>query len=272
MPSIYLYLDGRQKGPFTPEQVFQLLDSGGATGATPAWHEGLTEWSTVSAVLAASPAGPPPPPPPQKSKGLGGCAIAAIVCGALCVLMLPCCAGIALGPINAGIKLATQNVAMQRARQIELCMFSYATDHNGAYPDGKTSTEVFQKLLDGKYVTDPAIFYLAMPGKTKPTSNQLTAENVSFDVTSGVAADSSDFVPVVFCTGYTVTYAPDAKATRDQPVATPFPGPGHKFTGIAVAYKSGFARFLLADDDGSIPYLIPPTFDAGGKTYTQLRP
>jgi hypothetical protein len=282
MTSIFLFLAGEQKGPFFPGQIRSLLAEGTITNETPAWHEGLADWSSVGAVLAALPAASGPPPVPAsamprprrvaQSPGVSGGLIAAIVAGAIFVLFIPCCAGIALGPITSGIKIAKENVAMQRARQIELIMMQYSVDHNGAYPDGKTSTEVFQKLIDGKYVTDPTIFYLEMPGKTKPTSSQLTADNVSYDVTSGVTATSPDVVPVVFCTGYTVTYTPHAGATRDNPVATPFPGPGLRFSGIAVAYKSGYARFQRAQADGSIADFIPLSFDAGGKKYVQLRP
>ncbi len=50
--------------------------------------------------------------------------------------------------------------AVQTTRTIGLCLYRYAQDHNGQYPDGKTSTEVFQQLIDEKYVTDPSIFYL----------------------------------------------------------------------------------------------------------------
>ncbi len=85
---------------------------------------------------------------------------------------------------------------MQQGRQIGQMMFSYATDNvqNGnAYPDGNSSTEVFQKLLDGGYATDPTLFYVPMPGKVEPVKGQkLKPENVSWDVTSGVSSNSPD--------------------------------------------------------------------------------
>jgi hypothetical protein len=275
MADIFLHLNGEQKGPFPPDKVRAMLGAGEITPDTLAWHEGLREWSKVSVILGPPgvPGLPQPPMPPLPAKkGLSGWLIALIVIGGVLVLSIPCCCGIAIGPITSGIKMAKENAAVQKARVIGLAMFSYANDHDGNYPDGKTSTEVFQKLLDGKYVTDPTIFYLDMPGKTKPSSSTLTADNVSFDVTSGVSSTTPDSIPVVFCTGYTVSYAPGATATRDSPTATPFPGPGKKFSGVAVYFKSNNARFLYADPDGSIPSFIPPEFDAGGKTYVQLRP
>jgi hypothetical protein len=43
---------GRTIGPYTPDETRSYLDSGHLTDTTPAWTEGLPDWSTVSAVLA----------------------------------------------------------------------------------------------------------------------------------------------------------------------------------------------------------------------------
>jgi type II secretory pathway pseudopilin PulG len=199
--------------------------------------------------------------------------LAAIIVGVIVFMSIPviaCLAGVALGPITNGINKAKENMTMQQARQIDIAMFAYASDHNGAYPDGKTSTEVFQKLLDEKYVTDPTVFYFDMAGKTKPASDKLTAESVCFDATSGVTSDSSNDLPVVFSTGYTVTYSPGAGATRDPGVQLPFPG-------IVAAFKSNRAQWMgspnfRVEPDGSIDQFVPSTFDPGTKTYQQLKP
>jgi hypothetical protein len=256
----------------------QLVAEGKISSETPAWHQGLTGWLPLGTVLAALP--PPPvasvplpgaPLPAQGApapKKVSGCLIAAIITGCvafvgffgLCVL-----AGIALGPITKGIERAKEMAAVPSARAIELAMSAYADDHGGIYPDGKTSTEVFQKLLDGKYVTDPAIFFLSMPGKTKATSNQLTADNVCYDVTCGVTVASSNALPVVFSTGYIVTYATGTAATPENGAPTPF-------AGMAVAYKGNSAQFLRSLPDGSVPQLISASFDAGAQTYQQLKP
>jgi len=154
---------------------------------------------------------------------------------------------------------------MQKARAIGLIMFEYSIDHNGQYPSGKTSTEVFQKLIDAKYANDPGIFYVDMPGKIKPTSSTLTAENVCFDVTGGVTSQSSDKLPLVYLTGYTVTYTAGASATCDNLSGRPFPG-------IDVSYKGNNARFTKAEVNGDILNFIPEDFTAGSEQYTQLRP
>lgn len=154
---------------------------------------------------------------------------------------------------------------MQKARSIALVLFQYSIDHAGAYPSGNSSTEVFQKLIDEKYVSDPALFYISMAGKTRAASSQLAPENVCFDVTSGVTSDSPEGVPMVFNTGYSITYTAGMSALRNPGVELPFPG-------LAVAYKGRSARWLQAAPDGSIADFIPDHFDVGSHTYRQLRP
>jgi hypothetical protein len=183
---------------------------------------------------------------------------------------------------------------MQYARTIGLSMFAYANDNNGAYPDGNSSTEVFQKLMDGGYVTDPTLFYLAMPGKIKPVPGQkLKPENVSWDVTGGADMSSPDELPLVFMTGYKISYTPGSAAV---PLVKPYPPFGLEepyqnwfdwllrrptihwsaFGGIAVHYKSNTAKFMIfgptANPNGTIPNFISPDFKPDGKTYRQLTP
>ena len=179
---------------------------------------------------------------------------------------------------------------MQIVRQIGQMMFSYSTDNtanNNSYPDGNSSTEVFQKLLDGGYCSDPSIFYIPLSGKTPAKPGQkLKPENVCFDVTSGIASNASDGMPLIFMTGYKVTYAPGGSAV---PIIKPYPPYGEPRTwsqwwpenpppspGIAVLYKGNNAVFRILDPtvnaDGSISNFIPPDFDPKGKTYRQLTP
>ena len=279
MPEIYLYLEGRQNGPYQIVQIRQLISEGKISAETPAWYQGLTEWSTVAKALAAFPAEevppvfiPPPPTPPLPplpvKKGINGCLLAAIIVGVagfIGIFVLSCLAGIALGPITKGIEKARESMAMQQARSIELAMFSYAKDHQGAYPEGKSSTEIFQKLLDEKYISNPGVFYISMPGKTRATSDTLAADNVCYDITSGAGPDSPNDLPLVFSTGYTVTYTAGSSATRDPGAQIPFPGMG-------IAYKDNRARFIPSGPDGTIPNFISHDFDPGTMTYQQLRP
>jgi hypothetical protein len=200
---------------------------------------------------------------------------------------------VALGPVGSSIKQGKHTAAMQQGRMIGQAMFSYAADNvqNGnVYPDGNSSTEVFQKLLDGNYVTDPVIFYVPLPGKVKAVAGQkLKPENVSWDVTSGVDSRSSDFVPLVFMTGYRVTYAGGSSAV---PVIQPYPQYWPKRTwtewwngtssrnawpGIEVFYKGNNAVYRLmfqttANSNYAVTNFVSPDFQGDGHSYRQLTP
>jgi len=220
----------------------------------------------------------------------------------LCVAVL-----IILRPINARNSVNNLNAGVIADR-----MHVFARDHGGKYPNGKSSTEIFQKLLDDGYVRDPSLFFISMEGKTKPVPGQpLKPENVGWDVTTPIdtnmpSPETGYKLPVVFSTGYKVSYLPGAAAV---PLLHPYPqyndtGPPDRrnwFTklyeappkpppGIWVCYYTTLARFLpvgnglgwVRGEDGRparqnnpgnlIPNFIPTDFDAQGKRYQQLTP
>ncbi len=150
--------------------------------------------------------------------------------------------------------------------QIWLAMHTYAQDHHGQYPQGKSSTEVFQKLIDEEYVGDPTIFYYELPGKLKPTSNRLKPENVSWDLSTPRNDDDSDSLPIIFLTGYKIQYFPGGSALPLSPNTKEGPD------GIAVAYEAYNIRYLKRDVDGTVREFVPATFNTHGKTYLQLTP
>jgi hypothetical protein len=157
---------------------------------------------------------------------------------------------LAFGPMLHAIKQARQRAWMQQAQAISVAMMLYYNNH-GSYPDGNSSTEVFQKLLDEKYCSDPALFYVPLPGKIKAMPGQkLKPESVCFDVTSGAGPRSSK-CPLVFLTGYKMNYAPGGTAS---PLVKPWPK-------IIVVYV-GAGGTLFSDSQES--------FD--GKEYLQLTP
>ena len=175
------------------------------------------------------------------------------------------------------ISQARQNSAMQQSRTIGMALWQYAQDHAGKYPEGKSSTEVFQKLLDGKYASDPSIFFYFLPGKVKPEASTLKPENVGWDVTCCVDATSPDHLPVVFLTGCKIVYQAGARAV---PLNSPprtwsdwwhnTPLPIH-FTAVYYAGNNAMTR-QHPDADGSFPNFIPADFDPKGKVYHQLTP
>jgi hypothetical protein len=159
---------------------------------------------------------------------------------------------------------------MLTARTLELSMYAYAQDHGGRYPDGKSSTEVFQKLVDGQYVPDPAYFYSKMAGKTPATSKRLLPENVSWDVTIPVDAKSADEIPVIFCTGFRIDYKPGGSAI-------PLAGQSRPYScgdGITVCYHSHSSHYRIyaKDEPGVVENFIPADTKLGTNSYTQLTP
>jgi hypothetical protein len=179
---------------------------------------------------------------------------------------------IVLGPMRLSRRPALlAPVPLQDARVIGIAMFQYANDHDGAYPTGTSSTKIFQKFVDGRYVTDPTRFYQALlnvPGKTKAISNVLKPENVCWDVTVPLDAGSSDLMPVVFSTGYRINYVPGGSAV---PLAV---SPEDKLSGIAICYHGNNSAWLKNDGqpDGMVTNFISQAFDPAGKKYQQLTP
>ena len=172
---------------------------------------------------------------------------------------------------------------------IGLAMVAYADDNNGNYPDGKSSTEVFQKLMDGGYVTNPEIFYLPLPGKAKAQLDQklLRPENVCWDVTGGASLKDAGDLPLFFITGFKVAYFPGGAAA---PLAQ-YPPRQRSWIGwldgepvpvtpvqtwIEVHDVNASGKLMLSkptsNPDGTIPNFIPADFDPTGKNYRQLTP
>jgi len=173
--------------------------------------------------------------------------------------------------------------AMFQSRTIGLALFQYSADHDGKYPEGKSSTEVFQKL--GAYISDPNVFYLPMPGKIRSysTTDKLKPENVCWDVTCCLDSQSPDQVPVVFLTGYRVSYKAGASATplKKGPITFDdtirswsdwWHGIYYPIGYTAVTWKGNNSSAIKASPDGTIPSFIPADFDPRGKTYHQLTP
>jgi hypothetical protein len=192
-----------------------------------------------------------------------------------------CCFVNPIAPGNGGGRFPESSL-VQTAHALGLAMYSFASDNNGHYPDGKSSTEVFQQLLDGGYVTDPHFLYVRMAGKVEPDAGQkkLRPENIGWDVTGGVTQSDSGTLPLLFLTGLRISYSPGASAfpqQRELPEYLPtvphfwfFGGVGG-VKGVAVFYVNNSSAWLNPEND-SIPHFVGAAFDAHGKTYRQLTP
>jgi type II secretory pathway pseudopilin PulG len=188
-------------------------------------------------------------------------------------------------PVRA--KAGIESWAMQQARIIAVALSQYAQDHGGRYPQGNSSTEVFQKILDGNYLDNSDFFYVPLEGKTKGRLGaRLKPENVSFDVTGGGGLDSPKDFPLVFLTGYRVDYRPGGSAVS---LTDPFPRYGERtwwgwLNGehfenmgplLAVGYVNTYAYLRPLDTSGAhgfVPHFIPRDFNPHGKAYRQLTP
>jgi hypothetical protein len=211
---------------------------------------------------------------------------AVILATAVIILSSPILLSIPIGRLLSGPVIA----CVQNAHAIGLALYSYANDNNQQYPDGSSSTEAFQKLLDGGYVTDPAIFYIPMPGKVKASAGQkLKPENVCWDLTAPAESREPLALPLLFITGYKVNYVPGGVAVplnKDAPLygTEPFRGtilqgpfseaPYRK--GVAVFYIDSSTTFLTMplgiSSDGSIPNFVPTDFKPDATVYRQLTP
>lgn len=210
---------------------------------------------------------------PSSAKGSG---VMTAIKWLLAVFLLLILADAFLSPVTISLRKTKESAAMETSRTIGLAMFQFANDHGGKYPTGHSSTEVFQQLIDGNYISDPAIFYVDMPGKSKAASNKLKPENVSWDVTVPLDSTSSEDIPLVFLTGYRVTYAPGGNAI---PL---FASAAGRLDGMAVCYHSNYAFFSSSTGgvppsphkmpNGVIANFVPTTFRANGQTFQQLTP
>jgi hypothetical protein len=155
-------------------------------------------------------------------------------------------------------------------------MTDYAKRHGGKYPDGRSSTEVFQKLLDDggidNYGESAAIFFVPLPGKVRALDGEkLRPENVAYNVTSGVDATSPANLPVVYLTGFRLDFKPNGSAVSSVRPLPYWLGPPSFFGNwwwilgsiqhneinwITVAHKN--AKTYVLDDDGH-PLQFTPT-------------
>jgi hypothetical protein len=210
--------------------------------------------------------------------------------GITCLLL----AGVALGPSGHPPDFYVKIQLTGAPHTLALAMFQYANDNNGEYPHGTSSTEVFQQLMDGGYVDDPAIFYLPMSGKTRAEKGaKLRPENVCYDVTSGIDSNSPVCLPLVFLTGFRIEYKPNGTAVSlvkpfpkfDPSPSSWMPHAWLPFPGFAMADLDNMVFFkenanrssfkLNADGFAVVPDVIPdvtPLFDPRKETYRQLTP
>jgi hypothetical protein len=186
--------------------------------------------------------------------------------GAVAILLILAIIAIAPLPSPRSIPIPP---GLTSCRQIGLVLAAYAQDHGGKYPTGQSSTGIFQKLYDEKYLSDPRVLYYSDPtriaGKTKWTSGPIKPENVCWDVTIPLDSRSPDSLPLVFLTGYRVHYVPGGDAV-------PLKISSQILDGLPVCYKSLSVMWKKADSDGTVTDFLPSDFNPEDENFTQLTP
>ncbi len=121
-------------------------------------------------------------------------------------VLLVLAAGLYMPPFaNIGTK-ARIMYTLSNARQISLMLKNYAGDHNGRYPDGKTSNEVFRELFKTGLLDDERAFTAACSpyegdnniGEDPDYAKALEPGENHWSMTKGVTADSPGDVPLLF--------------------------------------------------------------------------
>ncbi len=162
--------------------------------------------------------------------------------------------------------------AVTKAEALGQVLAKYGAEHGGKYPEGKTSTEIFQALIDQGYLTDLSLLYYPMPGKTPPATKQLTPENVCWDLTGGVDASSPGGLPVVYSTGFNIIYYPGAR-----PGIPPLPfwqgmtDHTHARDFMAICDADGKAKSIFTGSTSELEFMSADV-DLRGRTYLQLTP
>ncbi len=211
-----------------------------------------------------------------------------VVIGIIAIL-----AGVALGPITRGIKQAQESTAVQVAHQMGALEFAYSNDYSQTYPYGGQSEVIANLLLNGGYVNNPNIFYVAgtqgnakYSGATAPYN--LAAANCNWDYwvngTGGLSSTANDLTPLAQTetgTGAGITGLPTATgsgiALTINPAVAAFGADG-----IAVYYKGNNAAFIKCTLTGAatatnvpasgVPYVGPQYADPAGASYQSVVP
>jgi prepilin-type N-terminal cleavage/methylation domain-containing protein len=167
-------------------------------------------------------------------------------------------AGVALGPITAGIKKAQQSGALSGTKALALAEFQYANDNNNIYPYGNSLNNLVTSMIPN-YISDYGTLIINGSGNSKVTSNGGTIQSsttpstatCSYDFTvagataasgSGLTASTPDGFPVVF-SGATAPLANTASGAGPVTINIDSTCP-LGISALAVCYKSNSAKLI----------------------------
>ncbi len=177
--------------------------------------------------------------------------------------------GFAVPNLNPGMHSPEQYSAAN-AHNLAVALFQYSTDNNGVYPNGASSTEVFQKLYDGNYLVDPANLLLSKLDRSYvsaappvhlpahyPCWDTVTAGNRPLDSTDSTNTPlviSTGLGPYAFQSGTNavVIAHPDNCAWGNDGVTISYLDTSSRFV-RATGVTGGTATVKLTETDFAIP-------------------
>jgi len=157
-------------------------------------------------------------------------------------------------------------------------MRAYAAEHGGRYPEGVTSTEVFNVLIAEGYLEDHRValdggidksnLFAVVAGtgeedETNPETTRLKGPGVAWDATAGLDADTPADVPLLYTTGFDVTYAPGRR---------PIPQAGTEERLVMVYTHGGRKLIFRLDDEENWEFPVMPESLPAENSLRQLRP
>ncbi len=213
-----------------------------------------------------------PPPIPASSLSVSRESIARC-CRAILVGVAICGIGLGLLVLNElwnSRYVAAASSNFDKGHYLFQCLNSYTADHDGQYPKGNSSTEIFQVLLDEHYVDNASRFYVQMKGKWRSEAGKLKPENVCWDVTWCGGKTLPEHTPSVFLTGFRIEDSPEGRAFPRQKLElfTTW----HDVYLPALFQGDNGSSFPHAAPDGCIHRFISNDFDPKGRTFLQLTP
>lgn len=131
MAQYYLSKNGKQSGPFSQQQIDQMLQSGMFTGTELVQEEGTPDWKPVSLLPGFVAA--PPTLVQAPAKGNNSCLIIGLVGGAFLVIIIPVIALLAAIAVPNFLRARKRSQATRvlgDLRLIDAAIDQYAIEHN----------------------------------------------------------------------------------------------------------------------------------------------
>lgn len=188
------------------------------------------------------------------------------------LIILLTLAALTFPAISTGPVYHAAGASVSNARQLGTILFTWASVHGFTYPDGASSTEVFQSLMDEGYLEPKAaedlLYIPGMPGKVPyPGTGPLKPVHVCWDLVAPVKDNANDKLPLVVSTGWELIFLPGApaeirdKRLLDDPAA---------IKGLIIFRKGNSAEYIPQHEALNQP-VMPEKMDLF-RNYRQLRP